>query len=66
MASAMWLGWTRTDSPVVKRLRVVDVSVISPEVWKKKWGGAIDICHGGFICAGGFYSILSGTYQTVC
>lgn len=57
-------GMTRTDGAVVNQLRVVDASVISTEVWKKKWGGAMDTCHGGFICAGGFYSILLGNFSS--
>ncbi|XP_035767805.1 trypsin-like isoform X2 [Neolamprologus brichardi] len=52
-------GWglTKTGAPLVHQLRVVDVSVISPEVCRKNWPGLPD----GLICAGGY-----GTNKGFC
>ncbi|XP_026015045.1 mast cell protease 2-like [Astatotilapia calliptera] len=52
-------GWglTKTGGPLVHQLRVVDVSVISPEVCRENWPGLPD----GLICAGGY-----GTNKGFC
>ncbi|XP_071343591.1 duodenase-1-like [Trachinotus anak] len=52
-------GWglTRTGGEVVDDLRVVDVSVINPNICKNQWPGLPD----GVICAGGY-----GTNKGFC
>lgn len=52
-------GWglTKSGGPLVHQLRVVDVSVISPEVCRENWPGLPD----GLICAGGY-----GTNKGFC
>uniref|UniRef100_A0A3Q4IFZ5 trypsin n=1 Tax=Neolamprologus brichardi TaxID=32507 RepID=A0A3Q4IFZ5_NEOBR len=59
-------GWglTKTGAPLVHQLRVVDVSVISPEVCRKNWPGLPDglICGdsgGPLICNGTAVGVVS-------
>ncbi|GLD74490.1 duodenase-1-like protein [Lates japonicus] len=55
-------GYTRTGGEAVDDLRVVDVSIINPQVCKREWGGlpANVICAGGYGTNKGFCQGDSG------
>lgn len=52
-------GYTRTRGETVDQLRMVDVSVIDPEVCKEHWPGLPEnvICAGGYDTTKGFCQV---------